>query len=50
MGIDDPMERRKGKRIAARGIYCDGVRSSDSQVVKVSGLCWLSLMLLVEIA
>ena len=49
LGIDDTIERRKGKRIAAKGIYRDAVRSSDSQVVKVSGLRWLSLMLLVEI-
>lgn len=49
MGIDDTIERRKGKRIRAKGIYRDAVRSSDSQVVKVSGLRWLSLMLLVEI-
>lgn len=31
MGIDDTIERRWGKRIAARGIYRDPVRSSDSQ-------------------
>lgn len=49
MGIDDTIERRKGKRIAAKGIYRDPVRSSDSHFVKVSGLRWLSLMLLVEI-
>jgi len=49
MGIDDTIERRKGKRIKAKGIYRDPVRSSDSQVVTVSGLRWLSLMLLVEI-
>jgi len=30
MGIDDTIERRKGKRIAAKGIYRDPVRSSDS--------------------
>lgn len=48
MGIDDTIERRKGKRIAAKGIYRDPVRSSDSHFVKVSGLRWLSLMLLVE--
>ena len=50
MGIDDTIERRKGKRIAAKGIYRDPVRSSDSHFVKVSGLRWLSLMLLVEIS
>jgi DDE superfamily endonuclease len=49
LGIDDTIERRKGKRIRAKGIDRDAVRSSDSQVVKVSGLRWLSLMLLVEI-
>lgn len=50
MGIDDTIERRKGKKIKAKGIYRDPVRSSNSQVVKVSGLRWLSMMLLVEIA
>lgn len=49
MGIDDTIERRKGKQIKAKGIYRDAVRSSQSQVVKVSGLRWLSLMLLVPI-
>jgi len=49
MGIDDTIERRKGKHIAAKGIYRDPVRSSESHFVKVSGLRWLSLMLLVEI-
>jgi hypothetical protein len=49
LGIDDTIERRKGKRIAAKGIYRDPVRSSDSHFVKVSGLRWLSLMLLVKI-
>lgn len=49
MGIDDTIERRWGKRIAARGIYRDPVRSSDSHLVKTSGLRWLSLMLLVPI-
>jgi hypothetical protein len=43
MGIDDTVERRKG-------IYRDPVRSSDSHFVKVSGLRWLSLMLLVEVS
>jgi hypothetical protein len=49
MGIDDTIERRRGKHIAARGIYRDPVRSSDSHFVKVSGLRWFCLMLLVEI-
>lgn len=49
MGIDDTIERRKGKKIAELGIYRDPVRSSHSHFVKVSGLRWLSMMLLVEI-
>lgn len=48
-GIDDTIERRKGKNIKAKGIYRDPVRSSHSHFVKVSGLRWLSMMLLVEI-
>ena len=48
-GIDDTIERRKGKKIEAKGIYRDPVRSSHSHFVKVSGLRWLSMMLLVEI-
>jgi hypothetical protein len=49
MGMDDTVERHQGNRMRAKGIYRDAVRSSASQVVKVSGLRWLSLMLLVEI-
>ncbi len=49
MGLDDTIERRWGKRIAARGIYRDPVRSSQAHFVKTSGLRWLSLMLVVPI-
>jgi hypothetical protein len=49
LGIDDTIERRRGKRIAARGIYRDPVRSSDAHFVKASGLRWLSLMLLAPV-
>lgn len=49
LGIDDTIERRWGRRIAARGIYRDAVRSSQEHFVKTSGLRWLSLMLLVPI-
>ena len=48
-GIDDTIERRRGKRIAAKGIYRDPVRSSKGHFVKASGLRWLSLMLLAPI-
>src|SRR5881397_1033297 len=49
LGIDDTIERRRGKRIAAEGIYRDPVRSSKGHLVKASGLRWLSLMLLAPI-
>jgi hypothetical protein len=37
-GIDETLERRRGKRIAAKGIDRDPVRSSHSHFVKASGL------------
>jgi hypothetical protein len=49
LGVDDTIERRRGARIAARGIYRDPVRSSRSHFVKASGLRWLSVMLLAPI-
>jgi hypothetical protein len=49
LGLDDTVERRRGKKIAAKGIYRDPVRSSHSHFVKVSGLRWLRVMLLVPI-
>lgn len=49
LGLDDTIERRRGKRIRAKGIYRDPVRSSHGHFVKASGLRWLSLMLLVPV-
>jgi DDE superfamily endonuclease len=49
LGLDDTIERRRGKRIGAKGIYRDPVRSSKGHFVKASGLRWLCLMLLVPI-
>jgi DDE superfamily endonuclease len=49
LGLDDTIERRRGKRITAKGIYRDPVRSSKGHFVKASGLRWLSLMLLVPV-
>ena len=43
-GIDETLERRRGAKIKARGIYRDAVRSSRHQLVKASGLRWISLM------
>ena len=49
IGIDDTIERRWGRKIAARGIYRDPVRSSHGHFVKTSGLRWLSLMAMVPV-
>ena len=49
IGIDDTIERRWGRKIAARGIYRDPVRSSHGHFVKTSGLRWLSVMAMVPV-
>jgi DDE superfamily endonuclease len=49
IGLDDRLERRRGERIKAKGIYRDPVRSSRSHLVKASGLRWLCAMVLAEI-
>jgi len=48
VGLDDTLERRRGKNIAAKGIYRDAARSSHSHCVKASGLRWLCVMLIAE--
>jgi hypothetical protein len=50
LGLDDIIERRRDKRISAKGSYRDLARSSHSQFVKTSGLRWLNLMLLAPIS
>ena len=49
VGIDETIERRRGAKIAAKGIYRDPVRSSKEFFVKTSGLRWISMMLLTPI-
>jgi hypothetical protein len=49
LGIDETLERRYGKKISARGIYRDPVRSTHETFVKSSGLRWVCVMLLVEV-
>src|SRR5512144_124694 len=46
LGLDDTIERRRGDKMAAKGIYRDPTRSSTGHFVKASGLRWLSVMLL----
>jgi hypothetical protein len=49
IGVDETLERRWGKNIAAKGIYRDPVRSTHDRFVKASGLRWVCLMLLVPV-
>ncbi|MBI4493723.1 MAG: transposase [Chloroflexi bacterium] len=49
VGMDDTIERRRGAKIAARGIYRDPVRSSKEHFVKTGGLRWVSMHLLARI-
>jgi hypothetical protein len=49
LGVDDHIERRRGDKIAAKGIYRDPIASSKSFFVKTSGLRWVSMMLLTQI-
>jgi hypothetical protein len=49
LGLDEHIERRRGVKIAPKGIYRDAVRSSSSFFVKTSGLRWVCLMLLAPI-
>ena len=48
-GLDETIERRRGDKISAKGIYRDPVRSSKDHFVKASGLRWVCLMWLTNI-
>ena len=49
LGIDEHLERRRGRTSEAKGISRDSVRSSTSFCVTSSGLRWISLLLLAQI-
>ena len=49
IGVDDTIERRKGKKIKAKGCYRDPVRSTKKHVIRCFGLKWLSMMLIVPV-
>lgn len=49
VGIDETIERRRGSKIKARGVYRDPVRSSKGFFVKTTGLRWISMMLLAPV-
>lgn len=49
LGADETLERRRGAKIAAKGIFRDAVRSSQKYTNYSSGLRWVSMMLLVSL-
>lgn len=49
LGIDETLERRRGAKIAAKGLYRDNARSSKTLHVKSHGLRWISMMLLCSV-
>src|SRR3954465_1544410 len=49
LGVDETLERRQGKKIAAKGIYRDPVRSSHGHFVKTRALRWACLTLLAPV-
>jgi hypothetical protein len=49
LGLDDTIERRRGRKLTARAIYYDAARSSKSCFQKASGLRWMCVALLVPV-
>jgi hypothetical protein len=49
IGADETLERRRGKKIKAKGWYRDAVQSHGKHVVTCLGLEWLSLQLIVSV-
>jgi hypothetical protein len=49
LGVDETLERRRGKKVAAKGIYRDPVRSTHHHFVKASALRWICVTLLAPV-
>ncbi len=49
IAIDETVERRKGKKIKAKGCYRDAVRSTQNKVIHCFGLKWISMQLIVSV-
>ena len=47
--VDDTLERRRGAKIKAKGVFRDAVRSSEKHLVTCFGLRWVCMMLLVPL-
>jgi hypothetical protein len=49
IAVDETLERRRGKKIKAKGLYQDAVQSTQSNVVTSYGLKWEAMMLIVPL-
>src|SRR5215218_684640 len=49
LGVDETLERRRGKKVGAKGIYRDPVRSTHHHFVKTSALRWICVTLLAPV-
>ena len=49
IAIDETIERRKGKKIKAKGCYRDAVRSTEKKVIHCFGLKWIAMMAIVPL-
>jgi hypothetical protein len=49
IAVDETLERRRGKKIKAKGVYRDAVRSSQSKVITSFGLKWECMTLVVPL-
>jgi DDE superfamily endonuclease len=49
VAADETLERRRGKKIKAKGFFRDAVLSSEKKNVVSEGLRWVSMMLLVPV-
>ena len=49
IAMDETLERRKGKKIKAKGCYRDACRSTTSMVIKCYGLKWQCATILVKL-
>ena len=49
MGVDETLERRKGKKIKQKSVFRDSVRSSKKYLVHSFGLRWVSMMLILPV-
>jgi len=49
LGLDDTVERRRGRKLTARAIYYDAARSSRACFQKTSGLRWMCVAVLAPV-